>query len=104
MLFSSQQGQTANGSIHQMQASRRSLRQRERSSATCRLLAPLKTKLTRIPFLSSHPHLTRFVARPFAGRPCFRLRSSAGLAVGLAIGGATSIKGKVALEKERTTD
>ena len=85
VLFSSQRGRTANGSIHQMQAPRRSLRQGVRSPATCRLLAPLKTKLTRIPSLSSYPHLTRFVARLFAGRPRFRLRGSVGLAVGLAI-------------------
>ena len=85
VLFSSQRSRTANGSIHQMQAPRRSLRQGVRSPATCRLLAPLKTKLTRIPSLSSYPHLTRFVARLFAGRPRFRLRGSVGLAVGLAI-------------------
>ena len=85
VLFSSQRGQTANGSIHQMQAPRRSLRQRVRSLATCRLLAPLKTKLTRIPSLSSYPHLTHFVVRPFAGRSRFCLRSSIGIAVGLAI-------------------
>ena len=56
-----------------MQAPRRSLRQGDRSPATCRLLALLKTKLTWIPSLS--PHLTRFVA-PFAGRPCFRFAGS----------------------------
>ena len=68
-----------------MQAPRRSLRQGVRSPATCRFLVLLKTKLTWIPSLLSYPHLTRFVARLFAGRPRFRLRGSVGLAVGLAI-------------------
>ena len=85
VLFSSQRGRTANGSIHQMQVPRRSLRQGVRSPATCRLLAPLKTKLTWIPSLASYPHLMHFVARFFAGRPRFRLKSSVGLAVGLVI-------------------
>ena len=85
VLFSSQRGRIANGSIHQMQAPRRSLHQGVRSPATCRLLAPLKSKLTRIPSFLSYPHLTRFVARLFAGRPCFRFRGSVGLAVGLPI-------------------
>ena len=40
VLFSSSRGQIANGSIHQMQAFRRSLRQGDRSPATCQLLAP----------------------------------------------------------------
>ena len=39
VLFSSQRGRTANGSIHQMQAPRHSLRQGDRSPASCRLLA-----------------------------------------------------------------
>ena len=68
-----------------MQAPRRYLHQGVRSLATCRLLTPLKTKLTQIPSLSSYPHLTRFVARLFAGCPRFHLRGSMGLAVGLAI-------------------
>ena len=85
VLFSSQRGRTANSSIHQIQAPRRSLRQGVRSPATCQLLASLKTKLTRIPFLLSYPHLMRFVACSFASRPRFCLRSSLGLAVGLAI-------------------
>ena len=68
-----------------MQASGRSLRQGVRSPATCRLLAPLKTKLTQISSLSSYPYLMCFVARLFAGRPRFHLRGSVGLAVGLAI-------------------
>ena len=46
-----------------------------------------------MPSLSSH--LTRFVARPFAGRPRFRLGGLVGLTVGLAIGGAVSIAGEV---------
>ena len=104
MLFSFQHGRTANGSIHQMQAPRRSLHQGDRSPAIYRLLAPLKIKLTWIPSLLSYPHLTHFIVRPFASRPCFRLRGSAGLAVGLVFGGTTSIRGKVALEKGRTTD
>ena len=69
-----------------------------------------RTTLTRIPpcrlFLvasSLSPHLARFLAR-FAGRPRFRFRGLVGLTVGLAIGGATSIRGKVALEEGRTTD
>ena len=85
VLLSSQRGRTANGSIHQMQTSRRSLRQGVGSPATCRLLAPLKTGLTQILCLSSYPHLTRFVARLFAGHSCFRLRGSVDLAVGLVI-------------------
>ena len=85
VLFNSQWGRSANGSIYQMQAPRRSLRHEVRSLATCRLLAPLKTKLIRIPFLSSYPQLMHFIVCLFAGRPCFRLRSSVGLAVGLAI-------------------
>ena len=72
-----------------MQAPRRSLRQEDRSPATCRLLAPLKTVLTRIPsiclilphtFRTSHTsrtsrtfrtscnilvHLTFLYTRPF---------------------------------------
>ena len=46
MLFSSQRSQTANGSIYQMQAPQHSLRQVDKSPASCRLLTPLKTKLT----------------------------------------------------------
>ena len=72
-----------------------------------------RTTLTRIPpcrpfllasSLSSHlaPHLAHFLAR-FAGLPRFRFGGLVGLTVGLAIGGATSIKGKVALEKGRIT-
>ena len=34
---------------------------------------------------SLSPHLARFLAYLFADRPCFRLRGSMGLAVGLAI-------------------
>ena len=68
-----------------MQAPRRSLYQGVRSPATCRLLTLLKTKLIWIPSLSSYPHLMRFIARLFAGRPRFCLRSSVGLVVGLAI-------------------
>ena len=55
-----------------MQAPRHSLRQGDRSPATRWLSAPLKTKLTRITTLSPpplSPHLMRFVARPFVGRP-----------------------------------
>ena len=85
MLFGFQRGRTANGSIYQMRAPRHFLHQGVRSPATCRLLAPLKTKLTWIPFLSSYPHLTRFVARLLTGRPRFRLRSSVRLAVSLTI-------------------
>ena len=50
-----------------------------------------KTKLTRIAFLLSH--LTRFVTRLFAGHPCFRLRSSIGLTISLAISGVILIVG-----------
>ena len=39
------------------------------------------------------PHLTRFVARLFAGHPHFCLAEN--LTIGLAIGGAVSITGKV---------
>ena len=39
----------------------------------------------------------RFVARPFAGRPRFRLGGLVGLTVGLAIDGAVSIAGEVAV-------
>ena len=85
VLFSFQWGRTTNGSIHQMQAPRRSLSQRVRSPATCRLLAPLKIKLTRILSLMSYHHLTRFVARLFAGCPRFYLKSLVGLSVGPAI-------------------
>ena len=85
VLFSSQQGRIANGSIHQMQALRHLLRQRVRFLTTCRLLALLKIKLILILFLSSYSHLTCFVVHLFAGRACFRLRGSVGLAVSLAI-------------------
>ena len=85
VLFSFRRGHNANGSIHQIQAPQRSLCQGVRFLATCRLLASLKSKLTRIPSLSSYPHLTRFIVRYFAGCPRFRLRSSLGLAIGLAI-------------------
>ena len=85
VLFSSQRDQIANGFIHQIQALQRSPCQRVRSSATCHLLAPLKTKLTWIPSLSSYPHLTGFVSRLYASRPCFCLRSLVGFAIGLAI-------------------
>ena len=68
-----------------MQAPQRSLHQRVRSPATCRLLALLKTKLTRIPSLLSYLHLTRFVAHPFVGRPRFCSRNSVGLVVSLVI-------------------
>ena len=44
---------------------------------------------------SLSPYLTRFVARPFAGRPRFRLAGS--LTVGLAIGGTVSMEGEVAV-------
>ena len=71
---------------HQMQAPRRSVRgTNHRLSASFWLK---KTKLTQILFIS--PHLTRFVARLFAGRPCFRLRGLVDLTFGLAIGGAVS--------------
>ena len=49
MLFSSQQDQTANGFIYQIQAFQCSLHQRDRSLASYQLLARLKTRLTRIP-------------------------------------------------------
>ena len=42
------------------------------------------------------PHLARFVARLF-GCLCFCLRGSMGLTIGLAIGGAVSIVGEVAV-------
>ena len=91
MLFSSQWGRTANSSIYQMQAPQRSLHQGVRSPTTCRLLSSLKTKLIWIPFLSSYPHLTHFVARSFTGHPCFRLRGSVDLAVSLAIKWPTTL-------------
>ena len=68
-----------------MQALQHSICQGVRSPTTCRLLALLKTKLTWIPSLLSYPHLTNFVARLFAGCPCFHLKNLVGLAVGLAI-------------------
>ena len=40
--------------------------------------------------------LVRFVARP-VGRPCFHFRGSVGLTMGLAIGGAVSMAGEVAV-------
>ena len=43
------------------------------------------------------PHLTRCVGRSFVGRPRFRLGGLVGLTVGLAIGGAVSIAGEVAV-------
>ena len=47
-------------------------------------------------FFLSHPHfLMYFVAHLFAGRPCFCLKSSVNLTVGLAISGAMSITGEV---------
>ena len=67
--------------------------QGDRSLATRRLLA--LEKQTNLDALLSH--LTRFIARLFAGRPRFRLRGLVGLTVGLAIGGAVSIAGEVAV-------
>ena len=46
-------------------------------------------------------HLMCFVARLFAGHPRFRLRGLVGLTVGLAIGGAVSIAGEVAVGLSR---
>ena len=46
-------------------------------------------------------HLTRFVARFFAGGPRFRLRGLLGLTVGLAIDGVVSIAGEVAVGLSR---
>ena len=46
---------------------------------------------------SLSPHLARFLACPL-GRPCFCLKGSTGLVVGLAIGGAMSMAGKVAVD------
>ena len=43
-------------------------------------------------------HLTRFVARLFAGCPRFRLKGLVGLTVGLAIDGAVSIAGEVTVD------
>ena len=85
VLFSSQWGQIANGFIHQMQAPQRSLCWGVRSLTTCRLLVPLKTKLTWISSLSFYSHLTYFILHLFTGRPRFYLRDSVGLAIGLAI-------------------
>ena len=77
-----------------MQASQRYLRQGNRSPVTYRLLAlENQTELDS----SLSPHLTRYVARLFAGRLCFCLRGLVGLVVGLAIGGAVSMAGEVAV-------
>ena len=102
-----------------MQAPRQRFpRQGDRSLATRRLLA-LEPHWFRFLFLASSltlllyrlflvasflsPHLACFLAH-FAGRPRFRFRGLVDLTVGLAIGGAISIRSKVALEEGRTTD
>ena len=78
-----------------MQAPQRSLRQENRSSATYRIQALKPHWLGFLHIASSlSPHLVRFLARP-VGRPCFYLRSSLGLTVGLAIGDAVLIVGEV---------
>ena len=58
-------------------------------------LSPLPCRL----FLVASPfssHLARFLARP-VDRPCFCLRGSVGLTVGLAISGVVSMAGEVAV-------
>ena len=85
-----------------MQAPRRSLRQGDRSPATCRLLAPLKTKLTRIPsiylvlphtFLIHFVHLVHLVAfsytRPFLV-VVFQQRYVKNVRINIIIGSAVS--------------
>ena len=56
----------------------------------------LKTELTWIPFLASHPHLTRFIAHLFVGCPYFCLRNSVGLVIDLSIDNTLLIIGEVA--------
>ena len=67
------------------------LHQKNKYPATCWLLAPLKTKLTRIPFISPHV-LTHFIVF-FASCPCFRFAEN--FTVGFAIDWVVSRGGDV---------